>query len=181
VPLGAQAIVLNLASFSFMFPLGISTAAAVRVGNLIGAGDAEGARRAAHLSMLLGVGVMGCFGAIFFLLRWQLPRLYGAEPAVAELCARVLPIAAAFQMLDGTQVVASGVLRGLGRTTPAAVMNFGGYYLLALPLAYLLATRGGLGLEGVWWGLAAGLLVVASGMLALVLRKSAYLTQRTRV
>jgi multidrug resistance protein, MATE family len=181
VPLGAHAIVFNLASFSFMFPLGISTAAAVRVGNLVGAGDADGARRAAHLSLLLGVGVMACFGVAFFLLRFWLPRLYGAEPAVVELCARVLPIAAAFQMLDGTQVVASGILRGLGRTKPAAFFNLCGYYFLALPLAYLLALRGGLGLAGVWWGLAAGLLVVATGLLALVMRKSAYATRRARV
>ena len=178
--LGAHAIVLNLASFSFMFPLGISTAAAVRVGNLVGAGDEAGARRAAHLSLLLGAGVMSLFGALFFLLRWQLPRLYGAGPEVTSLCAHVLPIAAAFQMLDGTQVVASGILRGLGRTKPAAVFNLGGYYVLALPLAYYLALRGGWGLRGVWLGLAAGLLFVTAGLLLMVLRKSAYHAQRTR-
>jgi MATE family multidrug resistance protein len=180
VPLGAHAIVLNLASLSFMFPLGISTAAAVRVGNLIGAGDEVGARRAARLSLFLGAGVMSFFGAAFFLLRWQLPRLYGAEPAVQELCARVLPIAAAFQMLDGTQVVASGVLRGLGRTKPAAVFNFCGYYFLALPLAYGLALDHGWGLRGVWWGLAAGLLFVAAGLLFMVLPRRAYHTRRTQ-
>lgn len=181
VSLGAHAIVLNLASLSFTFSLGISVAAAVRVGNLIGAGDTQGARRAAALSLLLGVGVMSFFAVAFFFLRWQLPRLYGAEPAVAQLCAHVLPIAAAFQLLDGTQVVSSGILRGLGRTKPAAVLNFGGYYLLGLPLAYGLALRGGHGLTGIWWGLAAGLLFVATGLFVLVLPKSAYRTQRTQV
>jgi MATE family multidrug resistance protein len=180
VPLGAHAIVFNLASLSFMFPLGISTAASVRVGNLIGAGDEIGARRSAHLSLLLGAGVMSLFGLTFFFLRWQLPRIYGAEPAVLDLCAHILPIAAAFQMLDGTQVVASGILRGLGRTKPAAIFNFGGYYVLALPLAYELAIRRGWGLRGVWWGLAAGLLFVATSLLSIVLHKSAYHTQRTR-
>ena len=179
--LAAHAIVFNLASFSFMFPLGISTAASVRVGNLIGAGDAEGARRAAMLSLVLGAGVMSLFGAAFFLLRWQLPLVYGAEPEVVRLCAKILPIAAAFQMLDGTQVVSSGILRGLGRTKPAAAFNLAGYYFLALPLAYFVALPGGLGLTGVWWSLAAGLAFVAAGMLALVLRKSAYQVQRTRV
>lgn len=180
VPLGAHAIVLNLASLSFMFPLGISTAASVRVGNLIGAGDEIGARRAARLSLCLGAGVMVFFGLAFYLARWPLARAYGAEPAVQVLCARVLPIAAAFQMLDGTQVVASGVLRGLGRTKPAAFFNLGGYYFLALPLAYGLGVRGRGGLEGIWWGLAAGLLFVASGMLIMVLPRRAYRTQRTR-
>ena len=180
VPLGAHAIVLNLASLSFMFPLGISTAASVRVGNLIGAGDEAGARRAARLSLVLGAGVMSLFGAAFFLLRWQLPRLYGAEPAVAALCAHVLPVAAAFQMLDGTQVVSSGILRGLGRTKPAAIFNFCGYYFLGLPIAYGLGLGRGWGLRGVWWGLAAGLLFVAAGLLVMVLPKRAYHTQRTQ-
>jgi MATE family multidrug resistance protein len=180
VPLGAQAIVLNLASFSFMFPLGISIAGSVRVGNLIGAGDERGARRAARLALMLGAGVMALFGAAFFLLRWQLPALYGAEPAVTRLCAQVLPVAAAFQMLDGTQVVASGILRGLGRTRPAALLNLGGYYCLGLPLAYGLSLRYGLGLQGVWWGLAAGLLFVASGLLVLVLRKTTFHVRRTQ-
>ncbi len=180
VPLGAHAIVLNLASLSFMFPLGISTAAGVRVGNLIGAGDEAGARRAALLSLVLGAGVMSLFGAAFFLLRWQLPRVYGAEPAVRALCARVLPVTAAFQMLDGTQVVASGILRGLARTKPAAIFNFLGYYFLALPIAYGLGVGRGWGLRGVWCGLAAGLLFVATGLLIMVLPRSAYRMRRTR-
>jgi MATE family multidrug resistance protein len=180
VPLGAQAIVLNLASLSFMFPLGISTAASVRVGNLIGAGDEAGARRAARLALLLGAGVMSLFAAAFFFLRFQLPRVYGAEPAVLKLCAEVLPVAAAFQMLDGTQVVASGILRGLGRTKPAAVFNLCGYYLLGLPVAYWLGLRRGLGLAGVWWGLAGGLLTVALGLLTKVLPRSAYHIKRTQ-
>jgi MATE family multidrug resistance protein len=178
--LGAHAIVLNLASLSFMFPLGISTAASVRVGNLIGAGDEAGARRAAHLALLLGIGVMAVFGAIFFLFRWQLPLLFGAAPSVQALCAHALPIAAAFQMLDGTQVVGSGILRGLGRTKPAAVFNLCGYYLLALPLAYELGLRRGWGLSGLWLGLASGLLFVAVGMLFMVLPRSAYQVRRTR-
>jgi multidrug resistance protein, MATE family len=177
--LGAQAIVLNLASLSFMFPLGISTAASVRVGNLIGAGDEAGARRSARLALFLGAGVMSLFAVAFFSLRHHLPRVYGAEPAVLELCAQVLPIAAAFQMLDGTQVVASGILRGLGRTKPAAVFNLCGYYVLALPIAYWLGLRRGWGLTGVWVGLAVGLLTVATGLLSMVLPKRAYHTKRT--
>jgi MATE family multidrug resistance protein len=180
LPLGAHSIVMNLASFSFMFPLGISIAASVRVGNLIGAGDEVGARRAARLSLFLGVGVMSLFSATFFFLRWQLPRLYGADPAVQFLCAHTLPIAAAFQMLDGTQVVSSGILRGLGRTKPAAIFNLCGYYFLALPLAYWLSLHRGWGLHGVWWGLASGLLFVAAGLLIMILPRSAYHIKRTQ-
>jgi multidrug resistance protein, MATE family len=177
--LAAHAIVLSLASLSFMFPLGISTAAAVRVGNLVGAGDSEGARRAALLALVLGAGVMALFAATFLLLRWQLPAVYGADAEVTRLCAQVLPIAAAFPLFDGIQVVASGILRGLGRTKPAALFNLVGYYVLALPIAYLVAVRGDAGLPGIWWALAVGPFCVAIGLLALVVRSSAYHVRRT--
>jgi len=179
VPLAAHTIVLNLASFSFMFPLGISMAASVRVGNLVGQGDLRAARRSALFALALGAGVMSLFAMTFYFLRWRLPALYGADPQVTAAAASILPIAAGFQMLDGTQVVASGILRGLGRTRPAAVANFVGYYLLALPLGWLLGLRHGQSLAGLWWGLATGLAVVAVGLLAWILRPGTFAVART--
>jgi MATE family multidrug resistance protein len=179
VPLGAHTIVLNLASFSFMFPLGISMAASVRVGNLVGAGDLRGARRSALLALALGAGVMSLFALAFYFLRWRLPGLYSADPKVTAAAASILPIAAGFQMLDGTQVVASGILRGLGRTRPAAVATLVGYYLLALPLGWLLGLRHGQSLAGLWWGLATGLAVVAIALLAWLLRPGTFSVART--
>jgi len=82
-------------------------------------------------------------------------------------------------MLDGTQVVASGILRGLGRTRPAAVANFVGYYLLALPLGWLMGLRHGQSLAGLWWGLATGLAVVAIALLAWLLRPGTFSVART--
>jgi MATE family multidrug resistance protein len=179
VPLGAHTIVLNLASFSFMFPLGISMAASVRVGNLVGAGDLRGARRSALLALALGAGVMSLFALAFYFLRWRLPGLYSADPKVTAAAASILPIAAGFQMLDGTQVVASGILRGLGRTRPAAVATLVGYYLLALPLGWLMGLRHGQSLAGLWWGLATGLAVVAIALLAWLLRPGTFSVART--
>jgi MATE family multidrug resistance protein len=169
VPLAAHTIVLNLASFSFMFPLGISMAASVRVGNLVGAADLRAARRS----------VMSLFAFTFYFLRWRLPALYGADPQVTAAAASILPIAAGFQMLDGTQVVASGILRGLGRTRPAAVATLVGYYLLALPLGWLMGLRHGQSLAGLWWGLATGLAVVAIGLVAWILRPGTFAVKRT--
>ena len=177
-PLGAHTIVLNLASMSFMFPLGISMAASVRVGNLVGAGDLQGARRSALLALASGAGVMSLFGLIFFFFRFRLPLLYGADPEVAAATASILPIAAGFQMLDGIQVVASGILRGLGRTRPAAVANFIGYYLLALPLGWYIGFRQGQSLAGLWWGLAIGLSVVAIMLLVWILRPATFAVSR---
>jgi MATE family multidrug resistance protein len=98
--------------------------------------------------------------------RAWLPRLYTPDAAVIALCAGILPIAAAFQVFDGVQVVGCGVLRGMGRTRPAAVFNLLGYWALGLPLGGWLALRAGHGLAGIWWGLAIGLAIVATSLVA---------------
>ena len=167
----AHLIVLNMASLSFMVPLGISFAAVTRVGNLIGAGQYQRAQHSARIALGLGGAVMCGSGLVFLLGRNWLPTLYGAEPEVLALCAVILPIAAAFQVFDGVQAVGSGVLRGMGRTVPAALFNFVGYWVLALPLAWWMAIRGGIGLKGIWWGLAAALALVAGALLVWILRR----------
>jgi MATE family multidrug resistance protein len=73
----------------------------------------------------------------------------------------LLPIAALFQVFDGTQAVGCGVLRGAADTRAAAVINLVGYWALGLPLGLLLAFPFALGPRGLWWGLTAGLAVVA--------------------
>ena len=159
--LAAHVVALNLASMSFMVPLGISMAAVTRVGNLLGAGRPEAAQRAAGVALAMGSGVMCVAAASFVLLRGWLPRVYTADLAVLAVTATLLPIAGAFQLFDGTQVVGGGILRGMGRTRPAAVFNLLGYYGLGLPVAYYLAFEAGMGVTGIWWGLTLGLMVVA--------------------
>ncbi len=163
--IGSHQIVLNMAALSFMLPMGISFGAATRVGNLVGAGDQPAMRRAVRAALVLGASTMVFAAAAFVLLREQLPRLYTDDPALLPLAAHILPIAGAFQLADGTQVVAGGVLRGMGRPYVAALANLLGYYVLALPLAYLLGFHAGLGLVGVWLALAVGLLAVAGVLL----------------
>ena len=164
--LAGHIIVLNLASLSFQIPLGIALAASVRVGNQIGAADLPGARRSAAVSLALGAGVMLGFGLLFAALAAELPLLYSSDADVTALAALVLPIAAAFQLFDGTQVVAGGILRGAGRTHAPAVVNLIGFWGLSLPLSWYWAFGNGNGLEGIWWGLVVGLFAVS---LALVL------------
>ncbi len=164
--LAGHNIVLNLAALSFMVPLGVSQGASTRVGNLIGAGDLPGMQRAVQASLLLGASVMAVSALLFTLLRFELPRLYSGDPAVVLAAAQVFPLAAAFQLSDGTQVVAGGVLRGMGRPDAAAIVNLAGYFVVALPLAYFLGFSQGRGLIGVWFALALGLTLVA-GLLVL--------------
>jgi len=166
--LASHTIVINLASISFMVPLGISFGVVTRVGNLIGEGDPRRAQRAAWVGFVLGGAVMTVSAAAFVFGRWWLPSLYTRDAAVIASCAALLPIAAAFQLFDGVQVVGGGILRGMGRTRPAAVFNLVGYYVLALPLAWWLAFPAGYGLPGMWWGLAAGLAVIAVALVTWV-------------
>jgi MATE family multidrug resistance protein len=176
--LAAHTITLNLAALSFMVPLGISMAASVRVGNLIGAGNVAGARTSAFVSLGLTATVMLGAACLFFFARFSLPGAYGAAPDVRQVAAGILPIAAAFQLFDGTQVVGAGILRGLGRTRPAAVFNLVGYYALALPIAAWLAFERGAGLRGVWIGLAVGLAVVAIGLVSWIAPAHVFRTER---
>jgi MATE family multidrug resistance protein len=168
--LASHQVVINMASLSFMVPLGISQGAATRVGNLIGAGDLPGMRRAVRASLLLGAGVMTFSALAFTVLRHEIPALYSEDAGVVALAATIFPFAAAFQLSDGTQVVAGGVLRGMGRPDAAAVVNLVGYYAVALPAAYVLAFRFGHGLAGIWSALVGGLTLVALALLIWVRR-----------
>lgn len=171
VPLAAHNIALQCASVSFMVPLGVSIGAATRVGNLIGAGRPADAQRAAWASFALGAGVMALFGVALVTGRELLPSWYTDDAAVIALCASILPIAAAFQVVDGVQVVGNGILRGMGRTRPAAVFHFVAFYVLALPLAWWLAFTLGYGLRGIWSALGAALATVSLCMLVYVKRR----------
>jgi MATE family multidrug resistance protein len=162
VPLAAHTIALNMAALAFMVPLGIGQGAAVRVGNLIGARLPDEAQRSAWVAVSMGGGVMVFSGIAFVVLRDVLPLIYTNDAQVVALTSAILPIAAAFQIFDGAQVVGCGVLRGMGRTRPAAVFNAVGYWVLGLPVGGWLALRGDWGLAGIWWGLCFGLAVVAS-------------------
>ncbi len=169
--LAGHVVVLNLASLVFMLPLGISIAAAVRVGNLIGAGQPQRAQRAAWVALAVSGAVATGLAVVFVAGRFVLPRVFTPDAEVLGIAAGLLPIAAAFQLFDGAQVVGGGILRGMGDTRPAAAFNLVGYYLLGLPLAAVLALRAGVGVAGLWWGLAAGLAVVAVLIVAWIARR----------
>lgn len=172
VELGAHQVVMNLASFTFMMPLGVAIGATARAGNLIGASDAPGLRVACRAGFVLGGGVMAVAALCMIGFRETLPTLYTRDAAVVGLAATLLPIAGAFQIADGLQVVGGGLMRGMGRPQAGAVVNLIGFYAIGLPCAYLLAFPLELGVVGIWWGLAAGLGGVAAMLLAWVARTS---------
>jgi MATE family multidrug resistance protein len=154
-----------------MVPAGVGAAATTRVGNAIGRGDMPGARRAAAVCLFLGAGVMGLFGLLFAFAPHLLASLYSKDPGVLAMGAALIPIAAAFQVFDGVQVVSAGVLRGSADTHVPAIVALVGYWVLGLPLGALLAFRLGLGPRGLWWGLTLGIVIVAVLLLARIARR----------
>lgn len=166
VPVAAHQIALNLASLTFMVPLGISGAAAVLVGHAVGRGDAVAARRGAKTAIFFGVGFMSLTALAFLLMPVPLARVYSNEVAVVALAAVLLPIAGVFQMFDGLQVVCIGALRGLGDTRTPFAMNLLGFWFLGIPVSLYMGFRTTLGPRGLWWGLVVGLVIVSLGLLA---------------
>lgn len=171
VAMASHQIAINLASLSFMVPLGIGAAAATRVGNAIGRSDAAGARRSARVALGAGATVMLVSAMLFGLAPRLLARAYTDDAATIEAAALLLPIAALFQIFDGTQAVGCGILRGSGDTRVAAAINVVGYWVLGLPCGMALAFRAGMGTRGLWWGLTLGLMVVAVLLALRVLRR----------
>jgi MATE family multidrug resistance protein len=163
--LAGHQITLNLASLSFMVPLGISGAATTRVGNAIGRQDMPGARRAALACLLLGGAVMVLFALLFGLFPGTLARIYTRDAATIAMAVTLLPVAAMFQVLDGVQVVGVGVLRGAADTAVPAILAFLGFWAVGLPAGWFLAFRLGYGPAGIWWGLTIGLAAVAGLLL----------------
>lgn len=165
VQLSGHEIALNCAAFTFMVPLGISSAAAVRVGQSIGRRDMRGAHRAGWSAILLGAGFMTGAGLMFISLHRVLARAFSPDPAVAATGATLLLVAAAFQLFDGLQVVTTGALRGAGDTSTPMVANFVAYWLIGIPLGYFLGIRLEWGATGIWIGLCCGLMIIGSALL----------------
>ena len=159
--LAAHQIALSCAAFTFMFPLGLSMAASIRISKALGGGRRGTLRAIGFGALGLGSLVMLTFATVFALAGVVLARGFTADPAVIELAARLLVVAAVFQLFDGGQVVSSGALRGLGDVKAPAVITFVAYWLIALPGGYILAFKLGVGPVGVWAGLAAGLACAA--------------------
>jgi MATE family multidrug resistance protein len=159
--MAAHQIAINLASFTFMVPLGVSTATAVMVGHAIGAGDEAQARRSAVAGIMSGTAFMVLSALAFRLFPVALARVYTGDATVVALAATLIPIAGVFQVFDGVQAVAAGVLRGIGDTHAPAIINVVGFWLIGLPVSWWLAFREGGGAVGLWWGIVVGLAAVA--------------------
>lgn len=161
IAVAAHQIAINVASLTFMVPLGTGAAASVLVGRAIGAGDMRTARRQARAALVFGVGFMGLAALVLLLVPRIIGSAYTGDPVTLALAAQLLPVAGCFQLSDGTQAVTAGILRGAGDTRVPMLVNLGGFWVLGIPLGLWLGFSTSLGPVGLWWGLAGGLTIVA--------------------
>lgn len=166
IQMAAHQIAITMASLTFMVPVGVGSAAAVRVGHAIGSGDRRRASDAVHAAYVCGVGFMACTGALFLLAPRMLALAFTSDARVLALAVVLIPIAGVFQIFDGAQAVGAGVLRGAGDTTAPLVVMLGAYWLLGVPVSAYLGLRTHWGPAGLWFGFVLSLACVAAFLLA---------------
>jgi MATE family multidrug resistance protein len=165
VSLASHQIALNLASLTFMVPLGLASAGAVRVGYALGRHDVRGASHSGWMALTIGTAFMSSAAIVFVVAPRPLIGLFSSSEAVFAVGRRLLLIAAMFQLFDGLQGVSTGVLRGLGDTRTPMLVNLAGHWLIGLPVGYALCFWWRWGVVGLWAGLSVGLIVIGSTLL----------------
>jgi MATE family multidrug resistance protein len=173
VSLAAHQIALSAISFVFMVPLGLSSAAAVRVGRAAGRGDAIGVTRAGWTALVVGAGFMLGSGLVLVLVPDTIMRIFTTDASVITTGVSLLLVAAVFQLFDGTQVVLTGVLRGIGDTRTPMISNLIAHWFVGLPLGAVLCFGMGWDITGLWLGLSIGLISVAAVLTTVWSRRAA--------
>lgn len=158
--LASHQITLTTVSMTYMMPLGISSAAAVRVGHAMGRHDREGMARAGWMALGLGAAMMSCAAIGLLIFPHWIARLFTPEADVISASMVLLRIAAFFQLFDGLQVVATGALRGAGDTRTPMLCHLAGYWAIGLPVGVVLCFHYGWGAPGLWTGLSTGLILI---------------------
>jgi len=160
VSLASHQIALNTVSLTYMVPLGISSAAAVRVGQAIGRRDPQGAADAGGSAIFFGAVFMTLAGIALLLFPRWIARLYTPDAAIIRSTVLLLAAGAAFQLFDGIQTVATGALRGAGDTRTPMLCHFTAYWIIGLPLGAWLCFRRNMGAFGLWTGLSLALILI---------------------
>ena len=166
VPLATHQIALNTVAFTYMVPLGISSAAAVRVGQALGRRDPRGASAAGGTAIFIGAAFMSMASIAFLVVPRWIARIYTADETVIRNATALLAAGAAFQLFDGIQSVATGALRGAGDTRTPMLCHFTAYWIIGLPLGAWLCFARGWGALGLWIGLSLALILIGIVLLA---------------
>ncbi len=178
IQMAAHQVALNLAALTFMVPLGVSSAAAVIIGHAVGREDAAGVRRSSLAALIVGAGFMSITAIVFVTIPGLLAGIYTTHVDVIRLAVLLLPIAGVFQVFDGIQIVCLGILRGLGDTRAPMIISILGFWCLGIPVSVWLAFGRDFGAPGLWWGLVAGLGIVAIVLALRVRHREQYSLER---
>lgn len=154
-------IAINVASVTFMLPLGLAMAITVRVGHAVGRGDRAGVRWAGFTGIALTLATQLAASLLMLLLPHALATLYTGDPVVVALAAQLLILAGLFQFSDGIQVASNGALRGLKDTRLPMLITCIAYWAIGMSAGWWLAFPAGYGARGMWMGLIAGLSTAA--------------------
>jgi len=161
ITLDAHGIALSIAAFTYMFTSGISGAASIRVANYKGLNDWKNISIAGKAGFVLAGITMILFAGVFLVSYETLPTFFNKNTEVIKLSAGLILVAALFQFFDGIQVTGLGILRGLSDVKMPTIIALTAYWIIALPLAYYLGFIEKLGINGIWYGLTAGLIFSA--------------------
>ncbi len=164
ISLAAHQVAITCAGVAFMVPLGLSMALTVRVGEMHGAGDAEGMRRVVRSGWILATAMGVVSALVFFCFGDAISSCFTDVKEVVALSSILLGIVGVFQIVDGLQVASASMLRGMHDTKISAVLGFIAYWLVGIPLAGFFGNAQRFGSIGIWWGLAGGLLVACAGL-----------------
>ena len=166
VAIDGHQIAINVASVTFMLPLGLALAVTVRVGHAAGRGDAHGVRYAGYVGMALALLTQAVSATLMFTVPHAIAHIYSGDPRVVALAAQLLILAGIFQFSDGIQVVSNGALRGLKDTRMPMLITAFAYWVVGMPTGAWLAFGAGYGVRGMWIGMIAGLTAAAVLLLA---------------
>jgi len=157
----AHQVAINLASVTYMMASGIASAATIKTGNNFGKKNFNDLRQSAIASYHVIILFMSITAILFIVANNLLPYIYTEDRAVINIAAQLLIIAGFFQLFDGTQVVGLGILRGIGDVNVPTFITFVAYWVIGIPLGYLLGIKLDLGVNGIWYGLTFGLLTAS--------------------
>lgn len=166
----AQNLICTLTTISFMVPLAISNAIAVKVGFANGARNFSELKNYSVIGMIMSVGFMMCSAVVFCSFPHFLVSLFTKDLTLVKICVPVLFIVSIFQIFDGLQVALAGIYKGIKKTKIVLIANFVGYWLISIPFGYWLALKHGFLLRGFWFGLLFAAVILCSLMLLMLFR-----------
>ncbi|PST83192.1 MATE family efflux transporter [Pedobacter yulinensis] len=157
----AHQVAINLAAITYMMASGIASAATIKTGTNLGAKAFTDLRRSAIASYHVTLLFMTCTALLFMLACNLLPYIYTSDGAVIVVASQLLILAGFFQLFDGTQVVGLGILRGIGDVNVPTLITFLSYWVVGIPVGYLLGIQLRWGIDGIWYGLVLGLVTAS--------------------